>query len=164
MCNNSVVSDDLKVMNEMTIYFVSDHAGVTLRSLLFEHAQAVGHEVVDLGPPDGVPVDYPEFGAKLANAIRHDDGAYGVAVCGSGIGMSIALNRFSWVRAALVSQPEAALLARQHNNANVLALGERLTSQKVAMQCFDSFLTTEFEWGRHEHRVEKLEKMCKNLE
>jgi len=83
-------------------------------------------------------------------------------VCGSGIGISIALNRFSWVRAALVSQPEAAALARQHNNANVLALGERLTAPEVARHCVDQFLTTDFEGGRHERRVEKLGKIGGN--
>jgi ribose 5-phosphate isomerase B len=150
-------------INEMTIYCASDHAGVKLRSVLVAHVQAIGCKVVDLGPPNGVSVDYPEFGAKLANAMQYDDNAYGIAVCGSGIGISIALNRFYWVRAALVYHPEAAGLARKHNNANVLAFGERLISEKVAMQCVNDFLSTRFEGGRHERRVEKLKKIGKNL-
>jgi ribose 5-phosphate isomerase B len=146
----------------MMIYFASDHAGATLRSALLAHVQAAGHAVCDLGPYDGASVDYPDFAVKLAEAMQQHHNAYGIAVCGSGIGISIALNRFSWVRAALVSQPEAAALARQHNNANVLALGERLTAPEVARHCVDQFLTTDFEGGRHERRVEKLGKIGKN--
>ena len=140
----------------MTIYFASDRAGFSLRQTLLAHVQAVGHDVVDLGPAEASSVDYPDFGAKLANALQQDDAGYGIAICGSGIGISIALNRFAWVRAALVSRPYAAALARQHNNANVLALGERLIEPDIAKQCVDHFLDTEFEGGRHNRRVAKL--------
>ena len=140
----------------MTIYFASDHAGFSLRQTLLAHVQAAGHDVVDLGPAEASSVDYPDFGVKLATALQQDDAGYGIAICGSGIGISIALNRFAWVRAALVIQPLAAALARQHNNANVLALGERLIEPDLAKQCVDHFLGTEFEGGRHQRRVAKL--------
>jgi ribose 5-phosphate isomerase B len=140
----------------MTVYFASDHAGFSLRQTLLAHVQAAGHDVVDLGPAGASSVDYPDFGVKLATALRQDDAGYGIAICGSGIGISIALNRFAWVRAALVNQPLAAALARQHNNANVLAVGERLIEPDIAKQCVDHFLDTEFEGGRHQRRVSKL--------
>jgi ribose 5-phosphate isomerase B len=140
----------------MTIYFASDHAGFSLRQTLLAHVHAAGHDVVDLGPAAEPSVDYPDFGVKLATALQQDDAGYGIAICGSGIGISMALNRFSWVRAALVSYPLAAALARQHNDANVLALGERLIEPDLAKQCVDHFLDTEFEGGRHRRRVAKL--------
>jgi ribose 5-phosphate isomerase B len=140
----------------MTIYFASDHAGISLRQTLLSYVQAVGHDVVDLGPEETASVDYPDFGVKLAMALKQDHAGRGIAICGSGIGISIALNRFSWVRAALVSQPDAAELARQHNDANVLALGERLITAETAKASVQKFLSTEFEGGRHQRRVDKL--------
>jgi len=114
---------------------------------------------VDLGPADGSSVDYPDYGEKLALALSEDGDARGVAICGSGIGISIAVNRFPWVRAALVGSVEAAKLSREHNNANVIALGERLITQDTALACIDVFLSTDFEGGRHERRVDKLTKL-----
>ena len=140
----------------MTIYFASDHAGNFLRQTLLSYIKDAGHDVVDLGPEEEGPVDYPDFGVKLAMALKQDRVGRGIAICGSGIGISIALNRFSWVRAALVSQPEAAGLARQHNDANVLVLGERLTATETAKESLQKFLSTEFEGGRHQRRVDKL--------
>ena len=140
----------------MTIYFASDHAGNSLRQTLLSFVKAAGHNVVDLGPEEEGSVDYPDFGVKLAMALKQDYAGRGIAICGSGIGISIALNRFSWVRAALVSQPEAAELARQHNDANVLVLGERLTATETAKESLLKFLSTEFEGGRHQRRVDKL--------
>jgi ribose 5-phosphate isomerase B len=146
----------------MLIYFASDHAGVTLRARLLIHVQSLGHEVFDLGPCDGIKVDYPDFAKKLASKLQENALACGIAVCGSGIGISIALNRFSWIRAALVNHPDAAELARKHNNANVLALGERLIPANLAVQCVDRFLLTDFEGGRHVNRVKKLQKNGQN--
>ena len=145
----------------MTIYFASDHAGFLLRQTLLGHVRAAGHDVVDLGAAEASSVDYPDFGVKLATALQQDNASYGIAICGSGIGISIALNRFAWVRAALVSEPVAAALARQHNNANVLAFGERLIEPDIAKQCVDHFLDTEFEGGRHKRRVAKLSQIGK---
>ena len=140
----------------MIIYFASDHAGKSLRQTLFSYVKAAGHDVVDLGSKEESSVDYPDFGVKLAMALKQDHAGCGIAICGSGIGISIALNRFSWVRAALVSQPEAAKLARQHNDANVLALGERLIAAETAIESVEKFLSTEFDGGRHQRRVDKL--------
>ena len=145
----------------MTIYFTSDHAGNSLRQTLLSYVTAAGHDVIDLGPKEKGSVDYPDFGVKLAMALKQDYGGRGIAICGSGIGISIALNRFSWVRAALVSAPEAAELAREHNDANVLAFGERLIAAETAKESTWKFLTTEFEGGRHQRRVNKLHKLGK---
>lgn len=141
------------------IYLASDHAGVELRSVVAAHIAAKGLQVVDLGPDDGSSVDYPDYGEKLAMALSDDADARGVAICGSGIGISIAVNRFPWARAALVTSAEAARLSREHNNANVIALGERLISQETALACIDAFLATDFEGGRHARRVDKLTKL-----
>ena len=140
----------------MTIYFASDHAGISLRQTLLSYVKVAGHNVIDLGPEGTTSVDYPDFGVKLAMVLKQDHAGRGIAICGSGIGISIALNRFSWVRAALVSQPEAAGLARQHNDANVLALGERLIAAETAKEAVERFLSTEFQGGRHQRRVNKL--------
>ena len=143
-------------MQKSVIYLASDHAGCVLKGLVCSHLRASRHNLIDLGPDGEVPVDYPDFGVKLAMALYDDDQAFGIAVCGSGVGISIAVNRFSWIRAALVSSPEAASLSRKHNDANVLALGERLIAPDLAIACVDKFLTTEFEGGRHQRRVDKL--------
>ena len=143
-------------MQKRVIYLASDHAGCVLRKLVRAHLGALGHNLIDLGPDGDVSVDYPDFGVKLAKALYDDDQAFGIAVCGSGVGISIAVNRFSWIRAALVSSPEAASLSREHNDANVLALGERFIAPDLAIACVDTFLMTEFEGGRHQRRVDKL--------
>ena len=143
-------------MQNSMIYLASDHAGCVLKELVYAHLEVRGHKLIDLGTGGDVSVDYPDFGVKLAMALRDDDQAFGIAVCGSGVGISIAVNRFSWIRAALVSSSEAARLSRQHNNANVLALGERLIAPDLAIDCVDKFLSTEFEGGRHQRRVDKL--------
>ncbi len=143
----------------MTIYFASDHAGMSLRQILLSYVKVAGHDVIDLGPEETTSVDYPDYGFKLAMALKQDRAGRGIAICGSGIGISIALNRFPWVRAALVGQPEVAKLARQHNDANVLALGERLIAAETAIESVQKFLSTEFEGGRHQRRVDKLSKI-----
>ena len=133
-----------------------DHAGFELKEAITNHLSNNNVEYIDCGAYDEQSVDYPDFGVKLAMALKRDHAGRGIAICGSGIGISIALNRFSWVRAALVSKPEAAELARQHNDANVLALGERLISAETAEEAVQKFLSTEFEAGRHQRRVDKL--------
>lgn len=138
------------------IYLSSDHAGGELRRAIAAHLSDLGHEIQDLGPASDESVDYPDYGAKLAKAMEDDPQARGVAICGSGIGISIAVNRFPWVRAALVGDATAARLCREHNDANVLALGQRLTGVAVALDCVDIFIKTEFEGGRHARRVDKL--------
>jgi ribose 5-phosphate isomerase B len=143
-------------MQKSVIYLASDHAGCMLKRSVYAHLEGRGHNLTDLGPDGDVSVDYPDFGVKLAMALRDDSEACGIAICGSGIGISIAVNRFPWIRAALVSSPEAARLSRQHNDANVLALGERLIAPDLAIACVDKFLASDFEGGRHRRRVDKL--------
>lgn len=139
----------------MTILAIaSDHGGYILKEALkarFPHV-----EWLDLGTDSGESVDYPDFGKAMGVAITNGDAARGVLICGSGIGISIAANRFPAVRAALCTSAEMATLARQHNNANVLVLGERIMDQDTAFECFEAFLKTEFEGGRHARRVDKL--------
>ncbi|MEK9926065.1 MAG: ribose 5-phosphate isomerase B [Alphaproteobacteria bacterium] len=120
------------------------------------HLTDSGYKVLDLGPAEGESVDYPDYGERLATAMKEAPGARGIAICGSGIGISIAVNRFPWIRAALVSDEVAARLCREHNDANVLALGERLIAPEMALACVDVFLSTPFEGGRHQRRVDKL--------
>ena len=140
----------------MRIAIASDHAALALKAALIEHLRGSGHEVADLGPYDDASVDYPDYGYKLADAIAAGDAERGVALCGSGIGISIAANRNPVVRAALVSEPLSAKLAREHNDANVIAMGARLTGIDMAKACVDAFLSTDFAGGRHAARVNKL--------
>lgn len=138
------------------IAIASDHAAVELKAALVEHMQAQGHDVLDLGPEGADPVDYPDYGYKIAEAIASGEASKGVAICGSGIGISIAVNRHPAARAALVSEPLSARLAREHNDANVLAMGARLIGITMAKECVDTFLATAFGGDRHLHRVQKL--------
>jgi ribose 5-phosphate isomerase B len=140
----------------MRIAIASDHAALALKAALVEYLREGGHDVDDLGPHDESSVDYPDYGYKLADAIASGKAARGVALCGSGIGISIAVNRNSAARAALVSEPLSAKLAREHNDANVIAMGARLIGIEMAKACVDTFLTTEFGGDRHQRRVDKL--------
>lgn len=140
----------------MRIAIASDHAALALKAELREWLIEQGHEVADLGPDSAESVDYPDFGYKLASVVADGTAARGVALCGSGIGISIAVNRNPAVRCALVSEPLSAALAREHNDANVIALGARLTGVDMAKACITAFLDTEFAGGRHQRRVDKL--------
>jgi ribose 5-phosphate isomerase B len=140
----------------MRVAIASDHAALDLKASLVAHLQSAGHDVTDLGPHDSAPVDYPDFGYKLAAAIAAGSAERGVALCGSGIGISIAVNRNPACRAALVSEPLSAMLAREHNDANVIAMGARLVGVDMAKACIDAFLSTAFGGDRHARRVEKL--------
>ena len=137
----------------MRIAIASDHAAIALKAVLADWLRAAGHEVDDLGPHDGTSVDYPDYGYKLADAVASGAAERGVALCGSGIGISIAVNRNPAVRCALVSEPLSAALSREHNDANVLAMGARLTGEAMAMACLDAFLSTPFAGGRHQHEL-----------
>jgi ribose 5-phosphate isomerase B len=143
-------------MKNFEIYMASDHAGLSLRKELAEMLTADGHIVHDLGPDKANRVDYPDYGQKLAMAMKPLRDVRGVLICGSGIGISMAANRFSWIRCALCHDVTTATLSREHNNANVIAFGERLIGVTTAMDALRAFLITEFEGGRHAGRVEKL--------
>ena len=143
-------------MSSETIAIAADHAGYELKCLLKEHLIKLGFEVADLGTDNTTPVDYPDFAKTLAQAISDGRCHRGILLCGSGIGMSIAANRFTSVRAALVHDEETVRLARQHNDANVLVMGARQIDVSVAEDCLIAFLTIPFEGGRHQRRVFKL--------
>ena len=140
----------------MHIAIASDHAAIALKSALVSFLTEAGHQVDDLGPHDEASVDYPDFGYKLAEAIASGTAERGVALCGSGIGISIAVNRNPACRCALVSEPLSAKLSREHNDANVIAMGARLTGIDMAKACLDAFLATDFGGDRHARRVDKL--------
>ena len=134
----------------------SDHAGFALKEYLKKNFVAVPVEWVDLGPDSTASVDYPDFGKKLADAVSNGEAKLGVAICGSGIGISIACNRNPKIRAALCTNSTMARVTRLHNDANVLCLGERITGTEVALDILKAFLETTFEGGRHQGRVDKL--------
>lgn len=140
----------------MKIAIASDHAAVELKAELAHWLREQGHEVNDLGPELADRVDYPDYGYKLAEAVASGASERGIALCGSGIGISIAVNRNPKLRCALVSEPLSAALAREHNDANAIAMGARLTGPDMAKACIDAFLGTDFAGGRHGPRVEKL--------
>ncbi len=138
------------------IAVASDHAGFSLKNLLADEMRAAGLEVLDLGTDGPESVDYPDFGKAVAEAVTGGQASRGVVVCGTGIGISIAANRYPGVRAAVCHDISSARLSRQHNDANVLALGARLIGVETAKGCLKAFLETSFEGGRHVGRVAKL--------
>ena len=142
----------------MKIAIASDHAAFAMKGELAGWLRALGHDVADLGPDGVASVDYPDYGYKLAEHIAAGRADFGIAACGSGIGISIAVNRNPAARCALVSEPVSAALAREHNDANVIALGARLIGVEMAKACIETFLATPFGGERHKRRVEKLSK------
>lgn len=140
----------------MRIAIASDHAATDLKAELRDWLIEEGHDVADLGPAEGESVDYPDYGYKLAAVVADGTAERGVALCGSGIGISMAVNRNPAVRCALVSEPLSAALSREHNDANCIAMGARLTGIEMAKACLTAFLTTDFAGGRHQRRADKL--------
>ena len=143
--------------NSDIMAFASDHAGYDLKNKLIDMLTNEGYKILDLGTNSAdISVDYPDFGFAMGEAIAKGNAKFGVVICGSGIGISIAANRFANVIAALCLNEEMAKLAREHNNANVIALGARMIDIKTAKSCIEKFFTTKFASGRHKKRVEKL--------
>ena len=140
----------------MKIAMSSDHRGVQLRATVKAAVEALGHEVVDLGPFSEEPADYPVYGEKAARAVANGEADRAIVICGSGIGISIAANKVRGVRAALCSEPLSAELCRRHNDANVLAMGALIVGESMALAITRTFLETEFEGGRHQHRIDML--------
>ena len=138
------------------VAIASDHAGYEMKTALKEEISSLGYGVLDLGTDGPDSVDYPDFAHALAEAIIKGLAERGVLVCGSGIGVSITANRHPGIRASLCHNVETARLSRQHNDANVLALGGRIVGIEVARNCLKTFLETEFEGGRHARRVAKM--------
>lgn len=140
----------------MRIALSADHAGFEMKDQLADWLRADGHEVVDLGTNGPESVDYPRYGALLAEALADGRADRGITVCGSGIGVAIAANRNPACRCAQVAEPLSASLARRHNDANAIALGARLIGIEMAKACVTAFLTSDFLGGRHQRRVEQL--------
>ncbi|MGA3214761.1 MAG: ribose 5-phosphate isomerase B [Acidimicrobiales bacterium] len=140
----------------MRVAVGSDHAGLDLKEHLAERLALLGHEVADLGTFSPEPVDYPDFGAAVGRKVVSGGADLGVCVCGTGIGIAIAANKIAGVRAAVVHDVTSARLAREHNDANVICFGERLTGPEVATDSLEMFLRSEFGGGRHLRRIEKI--------
>jgi ribose 5-phosphate isomerase B len=138
----------------MKIAIASDHAGFELKEALKKLLEK--HEIIDFGTTSPDSMDYPDTGFEAAEAVGNGDCELGIVICGSGVGMSIVANKVDGVRAALCYNPECAKLSRQHNNANVLALPARFISTEEAEEIVKTWLTTEFEGGRHNRRVNKI--------
>ena len=143
-------------MSKRTVAIACDHAGFSMKSILKTELEKADHQVIDLGTDSEDSVDYPDFGFALASALGKNEADFGVLVCGSGIGISIAANRHPQVRAALVHDALGAKMCRLHNDANVICFGGRMIGEEVAKDCLDIFLRTDFEGGRHTRRVNKL--------
>jgi len=138
------------------IAVASDHAGVGLKSVAASLLRELGFDVLDLGTNGPESVDYPDYADKMAAALKTGDAARGVLICGTGIGMSIAVNRHRHIRAARCADVTDARLAREHNDTNVLVLGARTIGEETARDCIRTFLATPFEGGRHQRRVDKM--------
>jgi ribose 5-phosphate isomerase B len=141
----------------MKFYIATDHAAFRIKDSVKEILESLGATVVDLGPDSDDRVDYPDFAHKLCSAVLDDDGSYGVLICGTGIGMSLAANKHQGIRAALCHDSYTAQMAREHNDANVICFGERVVGLGVIESICKSFINTTFEGGRHENRVKKIE-------
>lgn len=143
-------------MSTKTIAIACDHGAFALKEHIVSYLKDKGLDILDLGVTTTKSVDYPDYGYKLAQALKEGQADRGILMCGSGIGISIAANRFPEIRAALVHDVTGARLSREHNNANVIVFGGRMIGPDLCEECVDTFLNTDFEGGRHERRVGKL--------
>lgn len=143
----------------MKIGIGCDHGGVNHKELIKEHLTSLGHEVIDYGTESGVPADYPDIAENVCRA--YNNGAFdrGILICGTGIGMSIAANKIDGIRAAHVTDTFSARMSREHNNAQIICLGERITGPGLALDIVDAYLDSEFGGDRHQRRVEKIMKL-----
>lgn len=141
----------------MIIAMGSDHAGYNLKEEIKAYLIEKGHTVKDCGTDSTESCDYPVFGRAAAEVVREEEAERAIVICGSGIGISIAANKVPGIRCALCSEPLSAELSRRHNNANALAMGARLIGSDMAKRIVDVFLSTEFEGGRHQRRIDKIE-------
>ena len=145
-----------KKININRILIASDHAGFDLKEKIKKFLLKKGKKVLDLGTKNNNSVDYPDFAHLVAKKLKRNNYQFGVLICGSGVGMSITANKHKNIRAALCYTENAAKLSREHNNANIIALGARLTKVNVALKCVQTFLKTNFKGGRHLRRVKKI--------
>ena len=140
----------------MKFYIATDHAGFHYKEQVKEYILSKGIEIIDLGPDSADRVDYPDYGKKCAEAVKNDEGSFGIIICGTGIGISMAANKVEGIRAALCHDAYTATMARAHNDAQILAFGERVVGMGVVQSMIDAFIETKFEGGRHAGRVEKI--------
>lgn len=145
----------------MKIAIGSDHAGYELKAEIVKFLQSNNHEVVDFGTCDCKSVDYPDYGEKVAEAVKNGDCDRGIVVCGTGIGISISANKVPGIRAALCTDSFMARMSREHNNANVLAIGARIVGLDLAIDIVDTWIKTEFLGDRHQRRLDKIENIEK---
>ena len=139
-----------------TVCIASDHAGFNLKEVIKNHLINKKVSIFDMGPYNNKSVDYPDYAKKLGNRVRLKKSAVGILVCGSGTGMAISANKIKSIRAAVCYNIKSTRLSRQHNNANIIALGSRLTKKKISLKLVETFLKTKFEGGRHLRRVKKI--------
>ena len=144
-------------INLMSIGVACDHAGYELKTKVIKHLESKGCVVHDFGTDSAESVDYPDYAHKLASAVENGSCQFGIAICGSGNGVNMTVNHHRKVRGALCWTPEIAALARQHNDANIISLPARFIETSIALQMVDVFLSTDFEGGRHQRRVEKID-------
>lgn len=140
----------------MKIYIGADHAGFPLKETLRIYIKEQGHEIIDLGTFDESSVDYPDLAREVAEKVRENSGSRGVLVCGTGIGVAIAANKLKGIRAANVHDIAEAELSRKHNDANVVTVGGRTMEPELAKSVIDTFISTTFEGGRHQARIDKI--------
>ena len=140
----------------MKIAIAADHGGFELKDSMVEYIKSLGNEVVDLGTNSADSVDYPDYAKKVCEEIQQENSDLGILICGTGIGMSLAANKFEGIRAACVSDVYSAKMSRNHNNANVLCIGARVIGDEVCKLIIKTFLENEFEAGRHQRRVDKI--------
>ena len=140
----------------MKVAIAADHGGFELKDSMVEYIKSLGNEVVDLGTNSADSVDYPDYAKKVCEEIQQGNSDFGILICGTGIGMSLAANKFEGIRAACVSDVYSAKMSRNHNNANVLCIGARVIGDEVAKLIIKTFLENEFEAGRHQRRVDKI--------
>lgn len=140
----------------MKIAIAADHGGFELKDSMVEYIKSLGNEVMDLGTNSADSVDYPDYAKKVCEEIQQGNSDLGILICGTGIGMSLAANKFEGIRAACVSDVYSAKMSRNHNNANVLCIGARVVGDEVAKLIIKTFLENEFEAGRHQRRVDKI--------
>lgn len=144
---------------KLKIALGADHAGYEYKNKLISCLNEQGYECVDCGTNSPESVDYPVYASKVCELVRSGECSFGILVCGTGIGMSIAANKHRGIRAALCNEPESTAMTRHHNNSNVLCLGARMIPFEKALELTNVFLTTEFDGGRHERRIEMLDKL-----
>lgn len=143
----------------MKIALGSDHGGFELKNQIIKHLKEKGHEIKDFGPMTNDSCDYPDYALPVAEAVANKEFEIGILVCGTGIGISISANKVPGVRAALCSDTFSAHATRQHNNANILAMGQRVVGPGLALDIVDTFINSEFEGGRHQKRLDKISKI-----